>query len=908
MPTVAATSSGSLGTTAQKAHTISLPTGISAGNLLIVFIALNGTPILNTNDSGWTFFNSAQWTGQIKMMGLWKYADGTETDFSFEMLSDCKGAYVAYRITGGWAPAYGSGAGSGGYPDSPNATHPDGALANLFLSVGATLNDAVADAAPTNYGSLITAQGDTTGAASVSAGQRDLTSASDNPGSFDFTSTSYNSYWAVYTVVVSPKARLEPLDFEGPLIDLEPIDIGHIYTLHPYKLTGPTLSLPQLNVYSGKLTPLPLTGPVAVLDQPAFGQVHALSANDLVGPIMQLGTPTAVDNTNIGSDQFLFAWVSASETSFGIAHHRNDENIFAFDLTHTEGDFATLSVDVINPHVGLLGPTRKKWVWLSWNNGGTVEPLFFGRLVGVPQAMQGEIVRLEFIARPVGYEAVKAALADTMRVRPYYDAMWYSEDARLEPDTVLEGRPELWHIDRITHQVSSSNVLVGEDGTVDFGTNHFYDSLNVSYSQSPGRLAKVNVTVAWRQLALGYVDISKAFPTYIQSMTWAGLLEDWPAPGDNIGGGWEVWDVSKVKVSGYPGGVTFRMSLGGSHSYIGGTFYTVRLSGTTAEYQSWKIANGDQANFEVGEIRAHMVLKYDVSREYAEVATFTLEADVQPLLTEPGDEEIITINMSANADDPADAQEGTDELAAPIGDLASYTFFHQPRGREALEHVVCVARSQLMARARAIDISCEVPFAAGVDLSCRKNVKVDDPRLPGGTATGKVFSYTLSLDGDSGQATAIINLGCTIGNGNTASTDPGSPTYVAEGYVDSGFQHYTAKADLLVSGDVTLTDYSDVPIVDDGIRFDTLTWQDVVEELSIINPAATQANAVDGLSSLITYGQAVSLSEMAEKINEYYTEVFLDVINLEENAPFESPFAITLSTLKLPKTIDLEAT
>ncbi len=65
-----------------------------------------------------------------------------------------------------------------------------------------------------------------------------------------------------------------------------------------------------------------------------------------------------------------------------------------------------------------------------------------------------------------------------MREPPFYDPVFIAEDKRDDPDVVLEARAELWNIDRITHVVSSSDVLVGEDGNEDFQDSEVpYDSV-----------------------------------------------------------------------------------------------------------------------------------------------------------------------------------------------------------------------------------------------------------------------------------------------------------------------------------------------------------------------------------------------------------------------------------------------
>ena len=115
-----------------------------------------------------------------------------------------------------------------------------------------------------------------------------------------------------------------------------------------------------------------------------------------------------------------------------------------------------------------MAPSRRVWAWLSWQNGADLVPLFYGRLVGVPTDINQELVTLVFTARPADFVALKAAKAETLKVRPYYDPIWINPDALDDPDTVLEARSALWSIDRVTHEVDISDVLVGEDGIEDF--------------------------------------------------------------------------------------------------------------------------------------------------------------------------------------------------------------------------------------------------------------------------------------------------------------------------------------------------------------------------------------------------------------------------------------------------------
>lgn len=588
----------------------------------------------------------------------------------------------------------------------------------------------------------------------------------------------------------------------------------------------------------------------------AYSGVLSVPANDLGGP-------------------FFLAWVNA-ETAFNSSTHAvEDEAIFAFEITHSEGEFAALMLDVINPRVGLLNTGRKQWAWLSWYDGSEVIPLFYGRLVGVPQDLQNEVVRFEFIAKPTDYETQKTALADTLKVAPYYDPVWLSEEARSDPDSVLEARPELWHIDRVTHVVTSSNIISGEDGTIALAGNYFYDSLRVTYTTTPGRSAVVTAQAVWRQVATGVVDISSKFPRPLITYTTEGLLNDWPENGASIGGGWTIEETT----TGDKSGTTYVAATQTISTYLG------QVSIWTA-----------------GQVVATMSCRYEADREFVETLSFTLDASVQPLLTDGGEAEIIRLDLSTEVDQAVDAGG-----ARPIGDLKSRRYFQTTRGRQSVNYLVCLARAQLLARARAIDISLEIPFADGVDLSCRKNVSIEDDRLPGAAASGKIKSYRLSLNGDTGEAVASVSIGATIGTGSTAAADAGTPSYVATGYVNTGYQYFDGAAEAVLDNEVTVVPFDAMPINDDGLDFDAITADTAVESLTVFNEAPDQIAAIAvNLAATVLGFNAEDWQQVAEEANKVKTYITLDMKEIGQG-PFETTLAITVSELAVPKTIDLEA-
>ena len=637
---------------------------------------------------------------------------------------------------------------------------------------------------------------------------------------------------------------------------------------------------------------------------------------------------------------FYFAWVDKTDSIFSETEHAvEDEQVFALSIQHAEGDFPSLDIDVRNPRIGLLASTRKQWAWLSYRKtNGDVVPLFFGRLVGVPQEMQDEIVRLSFVARPADYEDQRATLAESLKVFPFWDPVFFTDEEQADPDSVLEGYSALWHIDRVTHVVSTSDILVGEDAQLDFPkADVFYDSVAVGYSESPARRAVVEATVQWGQTGSGSIDVTQqiiaAFeaetPTEIYSVGGEvrphegainivggdSLIDNWPKFGSRIGGGWTV-------------------GASGA-SVIGDTPLSPTLTGSVAEYQaikSWQIfhnaghtisaplrtifdrspgfivevqdetenwpypelesafAHGDINILwvPIWQIAASMKLQWEATRDRTEVMSFEMLADVQPLLTDADEEETIRLTIG-----PADVDDY-------IADVRSDKYFSTDRGLSSLEHLLVRARAHLLARARAVDISFEIPFEKGLDLSCRRSASIIDDRIPGGGAVGKVKAYELAADGGSGQLSCALTIGCSVGRAGSISASDGTPEYVEEGYVDAGYQTYTDKVTVLTttaesSLGYTLNAYS---ANDDGANLFAI-GRDYVTGLTVDGGLTRQQEAA-------TAGSRASTSvEVVDKINGYETTVTLTMRPVT-GGPFEATVAPTVTGLKVPRTIDLE--
>ncbi len=558
---------------------------------------------------------------------------------------------------------------------------------------------------------------------------------------------------------------------------------------------------------------------------------------------------------------FHFVWVDAAQTSFSSAFAREDEQVLSFELAQEEGDFASLRLEVRNPRVGLLSINRKRWGWLSVSEGSVITPLFFGRLIGLPEEMNEDVVTLSFIAKPLNYQVAKAAVADTMRQPAFFDPLFIEQERRVDPDTVLEARPKVWHIDRVTHAVTASHVLIGEDGSLAFGDDVYADSVRCGYSGAPQRKVVIEAQVRWTQYGYGTIPLSFSG---IRTYTGDGLLSAWPKKGQRIGGGWTVADA-------FAKDAWSKLNTETINDRDGVTKYIL---------YKWTISG-------------YLDATYEAERSYTEVATFTLQSGLQEIVTEAGDEEVIALSVSGDADEPVDAGD-----AMPIGDLRRRAYFTTERGHMSVAYLANIAAARLLASARCVEISFEVPFSHAAALSLRKSGSIVDPRLPGGGATGKIKSYAIFADGSSGDSGCRVTIGCTPGYGGSLVLDPGTPAYAAD-YVD-GYQVYVGATQVLVTdgaGDAALTiaNFDGIVPNDDGLDLFSMTPATTILSTVITNPASVQKHYVYGNSQ----DTNAALTKYPTKIAVRYRPV--------KGGPFRTDYEIDCSALIVPKTIDLEA-
>ena len=661
-----------------------------------------------------------------------------------------------------------------------------------------------------------------------------------------------------------------------------------------------------------------------------------------------------------------FAWIDSSETTFTSAHMRWDEQVFSFKLSQDEGDPAQLTAVVRRPQnasggtIGLLGPGRAIWCWFAFDCGPDLIR-FRGRLVGIPTSIFEDLVTLEFVAKPIDVVTQKAALADSLRVLPFYDEVVIDPARRNDPDLVLEGYTAIWHYDRETHVITISDEITGEDGTVSFDgsspdANVLYDGLGLTLTSGPLSRVDVNAEYTWTQTGQGIVNLTGWIVGHwpgssmgvISSYTLTAA--DWPKVGSSLGSGWTVadgtyaydlydWTVKTTTESNSltivsPDGSTNKSTITATNSYVGpyaGNHAQFPAIVTRDEWNATYGVDGDgllypssvTRNFEaVGavipqqQIRATLWAAFKAQRPCTERVSFSLFANVQHILTDPADGEALqvpdirSVNLS-EGDSP------------PIGDPGRRSYIATARGNQSIQHLIALAKANLMKRARVVEIAFAPKLSRMPEITLRKNAFLAEPRV--GTALGKIIGYSLALDGSNGRIDCQVKIGCAIGYGGVVTVVDGTPTYCVIAYTDSAYQqfinrHVPFDSSVAYSPPNAAPNDDGIVLTGAGPSIGNIIVQDLEVTFGPIDQQAAFANFKANSAPTGGYNPALNQETMdvSRQKLEARAQMMKDFLTAHEthatfkladmNAEFSTDYIIDITDLEIPQGYNLEAT
>jgi hypothetical protein len=313
--------------------------------------------------------------------------------------------------------------------------------------------------------------------------------------------------------------------------------------------------------------------------------------------------------------------------------------------------------------------------------------------------------------------------------------------------------------------------------------------------------------------------------------------------------------------------------------------------------------------------KATLLAAYTAERPCTELVSFSLFADVQPVLTDPEDGEALRLDDIRSVNASETIGEGTDAYL-PIGDPRRRSYIATERGNQSLEHLIALARAHLMKRARVVEIAFAPPLSRMPEITLRKNAFVVEPRI--GEALGKIISYSLALDGSDGRIKCEVRIGCAVGRGGSAVANGGEPTYASIDYTGADYQQFTGRTVLFD----TSVGYQppDAAPNDDGVNFlSIVTPADVIETgLVVENPPETQRVALIGGVDIwkSTFGRQVADPDpamvearklgVANVLKQYETRATFKLKSMKR--AFSTDYEIQMTDLKIPVGYDLEAT
>lgn len=207
-PVVLSVTASELGAAAGTSHLVAMPATVSAGDLLIALLAIDGNPSATT-PSGWTALANNAPAGNTNSGRIfYKVAAGTEggTTVDFVTASSVRLMGQVYRIQAGTYQATPEAASANNLgsttPDPPSLSPSWGSASNLWIAFASSDNTVSVSVypLPNNQTRTANASGGTAFITAMSCSD-EQTGSSLDPGTFTI---SVSRAWAAFTVAVRP--------------------------------------------------------------------------------------------------------------------------------------------------------------------------------------------------------------------------------------------------------------------------------------------------------------------------------------------------------------------------------------------------------------------------------------------------------------------------------------------------------------------------------------------------------------------------------------------------------------------------------------------------------------------------------------------------------------------------------
>ena len=190
-------------------QTVTLPAGISSGDLLIILMVWNNSTATTTVPTGWTRLvaDTALDASQGAIGGFYRQADGGEgASVDVTTSGNTRSGAASYRITGHENPATQAPevssitVATSTNPDPPSITPTGGSKDYLFLACMGQDGNPTPTGSPANYSNEL-AVNVFSGTVSLRSMERQLAASSEDPGNWTI---AISNEWAAWTIAIHP--------------------------------------------------------------------------------------------------------------------------------------------------------------------------------------------------------------------------------------------------------------------------------------------------------------------------------------------------------------------------------------------------------------------------------------------------------------------------------------------------------------------------------------------------------------------------------------------------------------------------------------------------------------------------------------------------------------------------------
>jgi hypothetical protein len=378
-PVTASTSTYVSSTTAASLHSVTMPTGIVTGNLIIMIFRIPSTTAVTTTPSGWTLLGSKNATGITSI--FYKISDGTEStsvDVTLTTAASLATA-VCYRITGfTGVPELAFEATS--INDPPVITTSWSVARNKFISVLTNRrSDSTVTVAPTNYSNLISvAQASTTSTARVrvSTAERDYESITDNPAAFTTTGTIDNPHSA--TIVIKGILPTESINDGDTVVVSGVVGMTEVNGKR-FKVSNSTSNTFELKDTDGNN--VNTSSYSTYVSGGVFNRVYEISTPYLTNDLFEIKTAQSADVVYICHPNYKTKKLSRTgHTSWTLEdiaftngpfldHNTTDTKLTASAIKGNGITITASSIEGINDNVGFLASDVGRFIHLGFHIG-----------------------------------------------------------------------------------------------------------------------------------------------------------------------------------------------------------------------------------------------------------------------------------------------------------------------------------------------------------------------------------------------------------------------------------------------------------------------------------------------------------------------------------------------------------